>query len=74
LDNPTLNREVDAFIAKALSLNETIEVMNHPVGRHAFDMLDDDDRSREIIARTIEFIQTQTSKDITEKDPTVRGK
>jgi len=72
LDNPTLNLEVDTFIAKALSLNETIEVMNHPVGRHAFDVLDDNDRSREIIVRTIEFIKTQTSKDNTKKDPTVR--
>jgi len=72
LDNPTMNLGVDAFITRALSLNETIEVMNHPVGRHAFDILDDDDRSREIIARTIEFIKTQTSKDIAEKDATVR--
>lgn len=72
LDNPTLNLEVDAFIARAISLNENIEVINHPVGRHGFDIVDDDDRSREIIARTIEFIKTQTSKDITEKDPTVR--
>ena len=72
LDNPTLNLEVDAFIARAISLNENIEVMNHPVGRHGFDIVDYDDRSREIIARTIEFIKTQTSKDIAEKDPTVR--
>lgn len=72
LDNPTLNLGVDAFIAKALSLNETIELMNHPVGRHGFDIVDDDDRSREIIARTIEFIKTQTSKDLKETDPTVR--
>ena len=38
----------------------------------SFDILDDNDRSREIIGRTIEFIKTQTSKDITENDPTVR--
>jgi acetyl esterase/lipase len=57
LDAPSLNETVDRFIARALALNETIEVMNHPGGRHGFDILDDDDRSREIIARALEFIK-----------------
>jgi acetyl esterase/lipase len=57
LDAPSLNETVDRFIGRALALNETIEVMNHPGGRHGFDILDDDDRSREIIARALEFIK-----------------
>jgi acetyl esterase/lipase len=57
LDAPSLNETVDRFIARALALNETIEVMNHLGGRHGFDILDDDDRSREIIARALEFIK-----------------
>jgi acetyl esterase/lipase len=57
LDAPSLNETVDRFIARALALNETIEVMNHPGGRHGFDILDDNDRSREIIARALEFIK-----------------
>jgi hypothetical protein len=57
LDAPSLNETVDRFIARALELNETIEVMNHPAGRHGFDILDDDARSKEIIARALEFIK-----------------
>jgi BD-FAE len=57
LDAPSLNETIDRFIARALALNETIEVMNHPGGRHGFDILDDNARSREIIARALEFIK-----------------
>jgi hypothetical protein len=35
-----------------------LEVMTHPNGQHGFDILDSDDRSREIIARTIEVLRT----------------
>jgi acetyl esterase/lipase len=57
LDTPSLNETVDRFIARALELNEMIEVMNHPAGHHGFDILDDDARSKEIIARALEFIK-----------------
>ena len=57
LDEPSLNETVDRFIARALELNEMIEVMNHPGGHHGFDILDDDARSREAIARALEFIK-----------------
>jgi hypothetical protein len=33
--------------------------MNHPTGRHGFDILDDDARSREIIARTLDFLKAR---------------
>jgi acetyl esterase/lipase len=57
-DQPTLNGTIDAFIQAALRANLPLEVMNHPAGRHAFDVLDADDRSREIIARTVTFVRT----------------
>ena len=57
LDAPSLNETVDRFVARALTLNETIEVMNNPGGRHGFDILDDNARSREIIVRALEFIK-----------------
>ena len=63
LDGLSLNKTVEQFISKALALNETIEVLNHPNGQHGFDILDDDERTREIIARTIEFIQTNLRKE-----------
>jgi acetyl esterase/lipase len=57
LDQPWINSTVDAFVAKALAANATLDVLNHPRGRHGFDVLDADDRSREIIARTLEFVR-----------------
>jgi acetyl esterase/lipase len=58
LDAPWINKTVDRFVARAQALNATIEVMNHPEGRHGFDILDDNARSREIIARALEFVKS----------------
>jgi len=60
LDDPELNRSIDLFVQKALAINAPLDLANHARGRHAFDILDDDARSREIIARTIEFIKANT--------------
>lgn len=57
LDAPWINETADRFAARAQALDATIEVMNHPKGRHGFDILNDDARSREIIARALEFIK-----------------
>jgi acetyl esterase/lipase len=59
LDHPFLNASIDRFVAEALAANAEIDVMNHPTGRHAFDILDDDERSREIIARAIDFLKAR---------------
>ena len=58
LDHPFLNATIDRFIAAALASNAPLEAINHPDGRHGFDILDDDPRTREIAARTIEFLLT----------------
>jgi acetyl esterase/lipase len=57
LDAPQLNQGIDRFVMEALAANLQIEVMNHNRGQHSFDVLDDDDRSREIIARAVAFLQ-----------------
>jgi hypothetical protein len=58
LDSANLNATVDAFVQEALRRNADIEVMNHPNGRHGFDILDPDARFREIIARAFAFLKT----------------
>jgi acetyl esterase/lipase len=58
LDDATLNDGVDRFVQLALAKNLTIEVVNHATGHHGFDIEDDNERSREILRRTIEFIKT----------------
>jgi len=57
LDQPLINQSIDAFVQEALAGNVPLELMNHPAGRHGFDILDDDERSREIIARAVAFAQ-----------------
>ena len=56
-DQPWLNGTIDRFVVEALARNVPLELMNHPSGQHGFDVLDDDARSREIIARTIGFLK-----------------
>lgn len=56
LDHPVLNESIDRFIQQALIANACLEMANHPHGRHAFDILDDEPRTYEIISRTIAFI------------------
>ena len=56
-DFPGFNGTVDAFVAEALKHNLPLEVLNHPQGRHGFDIVDDDARSREIVARTFAFLR-----------------
>jgi acetyl esterase/lipase len=61
-DHPFLNEGLDRFVREALAQNAPLELLNHPKGRHGFDILDDDARSREIIARTFEFLRGQLGR------------
>ena len=62
LDQPMINQAIDTFVQEALSGNATLDVMNHAAGRHGFDILDDDERSREIIARAVDFAQAHVRR------------
>lgn len=54
-DNPRLNGALDAFVVEALRNNAPLELLNHPQGQHAFDLLDDVPLTRYILHRTVEF-------------------
>ena len=58
LDHPKLNQSIDRFLNKALSANVWVELINYPQGPHAFDILVDNPQSRQIIARTLQFLKT----------------
>jgi acetyl esterase/lipase len=62
LDQPMINQAIDTFVQEALGGNVTLDLMNHPAGRHGFDILDDDERSREIIARAVAFAQVHVRR------------
>ena len=56
LDNPSLNASLDSFVASCLSQNFRVEMHNHESGRHAFDILDDNDRTRDVLDATLRFL------------------
>ena len=57
LDAPFLNRLIDSLRDQAKASNLPLEYLEHHKGRHAFDILDHDDTSREILRRTMSFIE-----------------
>jgi acetyl esterase/lipase len=57
LDNAWLNDGIDRFVHAATAGGATLDLLNHPGGRHGFDILDDDPRSRQIIRRTFDFLR-----------------
>jgi acetyl esterase/lipase len=57
LDHPWINGGTDRFVQEALARGATLDLLNHPDGRHGFDTLDDDARTRQIIRRTLDFLR-----------------
>ena len=57
-DRAPFNRALDRFVAAGLKANAPLDLMNHPEGQHAFDPLDDNERSQEIIRWTLEIVQS----------------
>ncbi|HKV13231.1 MAG TPA: alpha/beta hydrolase [Thermoanaerobaculia bacterium] len=56
IDNPAINRSVGLFVQEAFAKNVPLTVLTHPTGRHGFDAMDDDERSREILRATVGFL------------------
>ncbi len=57
LDSPSLNATIARFVDAALAGGAVLDLLNHPGGRHGFDILDDDERTKQIIRRTIAFLR-----------------
>ena len=62
LDHPRLNESIDYFVMEASAKNATLNFLSNPEGQHAFDILDDNARSREIIRATLEGVRDWISK------------
>lgn len=57
LDQPLTNQTLDQRTKAGFAANAPWTVLNYPGGRHGFDVLDDNDLSREIIEETFHFAQ-----------------
>jgi dienelactone hydrolase len=65
LDRPGVNGNTTSGItglaALAIAQNAPITVINDPTGHHAFEMIDDDAVTRDVIDRTIDFVKRATA-------------
>lgn len=59
-DNELLNQSIDTFVREALAARVDVDLVHHAQGEHGFDALNDDDRSRQIIARALDFARAAT--------------
>jgi hypothetical protein len=57
LDQPLTNHYVDEAIAAGITANAPLTVLNCPASHHAFELIDDNDFSREVIEQTFQFLQ-----------------
>ncbi len=62
LDSYSINRSVELFLSGMLALNGDINLLDHPLGRHGFDILDDNDQSRDVIAATVAFLKSRLGR------------
>jgi tetratricopeptide (TPR) repeat protein len=61
LDQKGLNDRIDALIGRVLTANAPWTIENYGGGLHGFDIFNDNDLSREIIARTLTFMTRVTA-------------
>jgi dienelactone hydrolase len=57
LNRYLINETIDHFLGKALSKNMPVTFINYSDGQHGFDTKDDNDKSRQIIKQTLEFMR-----------------
>ena len=57
LDQPDANHNLDLAISAGLTANAPWSILNYPAGHHGFDVVDNDDASREIVEETFRFLR-----------------
>ncbi len=62
LDASRVNDGIDRFLAQAMQQDLRLEFVNYLEGMHAFDIFNNQDESREIIIRTLDFMQKHLRK------------
>ncbi len=61
-DAPGLNARIGDFARHSMDAGDDVEWIHYADGHHAFDILDDTDRSRAIIARTVDFFVAELTE------------
>lgn len=66
LDNVGINASMDGFVQRALRRNATLTLVNLPNGRHAFDLFDPDETSRDAVRATLAFLRSNLAPEMQE--------
>ncbi len=61
LDRPGVNRTITELATLAQTQNAPVTLLNYPGGHHAFEIVDDEDATRDVIDTTLEFVKRATS-------------
>lgn len=61
LDRPFVNASIDSVIARALTQNAPVTVINHASGHHSFETTDDDALTRDLVDQTLAFVKRVTA-------------
>jgi hypothetical protein len=61
LDRPELNASMTNLSSLAVSQNAPVTLLNYPGGHHAFEGVDDNAATRDVIDRTFEFVKRATA-------------
>jgi dienelactone hydrolase len=56
-DVPNINGTIDAYVARAIAQDAPLTLISYSEGQHAFDVLDNNEESREIIKQTLDFLK-----------------
>jgi acetyl esterase/lipase len=62
VDNATINRSIDAFVAKGRQVGAPVELVVHATGPHGFDVNTPGARSRAIMRRTLAFLREHLAR------------
>jgi dienelactone hydrolase len=60
-DSRGMNAGIDRVVALALAQNAPLTLLNHNTGHHAFEAVDDDATTREVIDQTLAFVKRATA-------------
>ena len=60
LDRPPLNRSLAGLVTQATNENAPVTLLNYPGGHHGFEIVDDEEATREVIDSTIAYVKRTT--------------
>lgn len=72
-DVPFINNTIDAFVARAVAQDFPLTFISYADGQHAFDVLDDNIESKQIVQQTLDFLKFHLMKAETAATARVRA-